>query len=310
MVDHTSDSGGMPSEIIRRHVGMLDIVSHVADKSGITAEINKAVGRDRGIARKIQTLTWYAFATDGETWPGIRAWTTKYAGLLPYRDSSISQDMYHDLFVYLGYNESIKQSVFKHRAETMGDGELLALDSTTIYTESESLNVGRKAPHKDKLIKNVYKIVEIYSITSRQPIAYARIPGNISDGITVENALKQLDILDCPKVEIVADSGYSDEGNMVMMIKNSYPFIMHIPTDTKWTQPLIDEYRDKLMNGGEIIHCDPRLSGVTVMQIHDFAYERQRASKKSGLEKGDTEILSRWVYVHIYFSSLKKRRKI
>ena len=128
MADHTSGSGVTPTEITRRHVGMLDIVSHVADKSGITAEINKAVGRDRGIAQKLQTLAWYAFATDGETWPGIRAWTTKYAGLLPYRDSSISQDMYHDLFVYLGYNESIKQSVFKHRAETMGDGELLALD--------------------------------------------------------------------------------------------------------------------------------------------------------------------------------------
>ena len=91
-----------------------------------------------------------------------------------------------------------------------------------------------------------------------------------------------------------------------MMIKNSYPLIMHIPTDTKWTQPLINEYRDKLMNGGEIIHCASKFSGVTVMQIHDFAYERQRASKKSGLEKGDTEILSRRVYVHIYFSSLKK----
>lgn len=249
---------------------------------------------------------WYAFATDGETWPGIKAWTTKYAGLLPYRDLPISQDMYHDIFAYLGCNECVKQSIFKHRAETMGDGELLALDSTTIHTESENLNVGRRAPHKDKLIKNVYKIVEIYSITSRQPIAYVKIPGNIPDGITVENALKQLDMLDCPRVEIVADSGYSAESNMTMMIKNSYPFIMHIPTNTKWTQPLIDEYRDKLINGGEIIHCDPKFSGITVMQIHDFAYERQRASKKGDLKKGDTEILSRRVYVHIYFSSLKK----
>ena len=306
VTDNTSGLEVMPPEITRRHVGMLDIVCHVADKSGVTEEIKRAVGRDRGIVQKIQTLVWYAFATDGESWPGIKAWTMKYAGLLPYRDLPISQDMYHDIFAYLGCNESIKQSIFKHRAKTMGDGELLALDSTTIHTESENLNVGRRAPHKDKLIKNVYKIVEIYSITSRQPIAYAKIPGNISDGTTVENALKQLDMLDCPKVEIVADSGYSAESNMTMMIKNSYPFIMHIPTDTKWTQPLIDEYRDELMNGGEIIHCDPKLSGVTVMQVHDFAYERQRASKKSDLKKGDTEILSRRVYIHIYFSSLKK----
>ncbi|MCR5093582.1 MAG: transposase [Lachnospiraceae bacterium] len=293
-------------EISRRHVGMLDIVNHVSEKSGVSAEVNRAAGSDKGIVRKILTLVWYDFATDGETWPGLVPWTTKYAGLLPYRESPISQDMYHDLFVYLGRNESIKQSVFRHRAEMMGDGELLALDSTTIFTESENLNVGRSAPHKDKLIKNVYKVVEIYSITSRQPVAYARIPGNISDGTTVENALKQLDVLECPKVEIVADSGYSAESNMTMMIRNGYPFIMHVPTDTKWIQPLIEEHRDRLMNGGEIIHCDPKFSGITVMQMHDFAYERQRANKKSGLEKGETEVLSRRVYVHIYFSSMKK----
>lgn len=291
---------------VKRHVGMLDIVSHVAGKSGISAEISQATGNDKGIAQKIQTLVWYDFATDGETWPGLVPWTTKYAGLLPYRESPISQDMYHDLFIYLGRNESIKQSIFRHRAAAMGDGELLALDSTTIYTESENLNVGRSAPHKDKLIKNVYKVVEIYSITSRQPVAYARIPGNISDGTTVENALKQLDVLECPKVEIVADSGYSAESNMTMMIKKGYPFIMHVPTDTRWVQPLVEEYRELLMNGGEIIHCDPKFSGVTIMQMHDFAYERQRTSRKSGLERGETEILSRRIYVHIYYSSLKK----
>ena len=72
IINPTSGPGVAPPEITRRHVGMLDIICHVADKSGITAEINRAVGRDRGIAQKIQTLAWYAFATDGETWLGIK----------------------------------------------------------------------------------------------------------------------------------------------------------------------------------------------------------------------------------------------
>lgn len=301
----TGDASSVPVLASKRHIGMLDIISHVSEKSGITSEITKAAG-DRGTALKMQTLTWYAFACDGETWPGIYNWTVKYSGLLPYRDSAISEDMYHDLFVYLGKNESIKQSIFKHRVDMMGGGELLALDSTTVATESENLVSGRKAPHKDKLIKNVYKIVEIYSITSRQPIAYARIPGNIADGATVENAMKQLGALDIPKVEIVADSGYSAETNMISMIKNGFPFIMHVASDTKWIQPLIEEHRQSLAYGGEIIHCDPKFSGTTVMVMHDFKYERQRASKKSGLSRGETETLSRRVYVHIYFSSAKK----
>lgn len=51
---------------------MFDIVCHVADKSGITKEINKVAEIDRGKIQKIQMLVWYAFATDGETWLGIK----------------------------------------------------------------------------------------------------------------------------------------------------------------------------------------------------------------------------------------------
>ena len=290
----------------RRHVGMLDVVAHVAEKSGIRNEVFKALGDDKGAAQKILTMAWYAFATDGGTWPGLMSWCIRYSGQLPYRDNPISQDMYHDLFVKLGQNEGIKQSVFQHRAQAMGAGELLALDSTTISTESKNLNSGRMSLHKDKLIKNVYKVVEIYSITSRQPVAYAKIPGNIPDGITVENAMKQLETLGLKQPEIVADSGYCSEDNMLYMILKGFRFIMHISSDTKWISPLVLQHQEELHYGGEILHCDPKFSGKTVHLEHTFEYERQRASKKSGLEKGDKEQVTRNLYIHIYFSSLKK----
>lgn len=63
----------------------------------------------------------------------------------------------------------------------MGNGELIALDSTMIFTESDNLRCSKISLHKDWSIKPVYKIVTIYSITSRQPISYVRIPGNIPD---------------------------------------------------------------------------------------------------------------------------------
>ena len=305
-LDAVQNGGGAVPTFSRQHVGMLDIVAHVAEKCGIRDEVFNALGDDKGAAQKILTMAWYAFATDGETWPGIKSWCVKYSGQLPYREGAISQDMYHDLFIKLGQNEQIKQSVFLHRVQTMGAGELLALDSTTIATESKNLNTGRISVHKDKLVKNIYKVVEIYSITSRQPIAYAKIPGNIPDGMTVENTMKELELLGLKQPEVVADSGYCSEDNMLYMIRKGFRFIMHISSDTKWISPLVNQYREDLLYGGEILHCDPKFSGVTVMQMHDFAYERQRASKKSGLEKGETEILSRRVYVHIYYSSLKK----
>ena len=290
----------------RRHIGMLDIIAHVAEKSGVTKQLQKAVPDDIGLQQKMQTLAWYGFASDGDTWPGVVSWSTKYAGLLPYRDTPISQDMYHDVIAYLGMHEEIKQAIFMIRAESMGSGELLALDSTTVWTESKHLKNGRSAPHKDKLIKNVYKIVVIYSITSRQPIAYAILPGNIPDGKTVPNALEQLKALKLNDVEIISDNGYCTEDNLLLMIMSGFRFITRIENDIQWISPLIEQYREELSFCGEIMHCDPKFSGVTAKQMHTFQYVRQRGSAKSGLSRGETEDVTRRLYVHIYFSSMKK----
>lgn len=290
----------------KRHVGMLDIIAHVADKSGVSKQVLKAVPDDIGLRQKMLTLAWYGFASDGDTWPGIVNWSTRYAGLLPYRDTPVSQDMYHDVFAYLGAHEEIKQTIFMIRAESMGKGELLALDSTTVWTESKQLISGRSAPHKDKLVKNVYKIVMIYSITSRQPVAYAILPGNIPDRSTVPNALEQLKALHLNDVEIVSDNGYCTEENLLAMIMSGFKFITRIENDIQWVSPLIDQYRDELAFCGDIMHCDPKFSGVTSMQMHTFQHARQRGSEKSGLSKGETEEITRRLYVHIYFSSTRK----
>ena len=290
----------------RRHVGMLDIVAHVAGKSGVARQLDNAIPGDIGLKQKIQTLAWYSFAMDGDTWPGVYSWSTRYAGLLPYKDTPISQDMYHDVFAYLSTHEEIKQTIFITRAAAMGEGELLALDSTTVWTESKNLVSGRSAPHKDGLIKNVYKVVVIYSITSRQPVAYAILPGNIPDGSTVPNALKQLEALNLHDIEIISDNGYCTEDNLLLMIRSGFHFITRIEADTRWISPLIEQYREELSFCGEIMHCDPKFSGITVMQLHTFPYTRQRGSEKSGFSKGEEEDLSRRLYVHIYYSSAKK----
>ena len=290
----------------KRRIGMLDIVAHVSEKSGVSCQLMKAVADDVGLRQKMQTLAWYAFASDGDTWPGILSWSKKYAGLLPYRNTPISQDMYHDVFAYLGSHEEIKQTIFRLRAKSMGSGELLALDSTTIWTESAHLRSGRSGPHKDGLVKNVYKVVMIYSITSRQPIAYAVLPGNTPDGETVPNALIQLKALNIHDVEIVSDNGYCTDDNLLRMIMNGYRFITRIENDIRWISPLIDKYREELTFCGEIMHCDPKFSGVTETVQHTFHYTRQRGSEKSGLAKGETEEIVKRLYVHLYFSSSKK----
>lgn len=307
--DESTEADGTSREMHAQRVPCtyLSIIQHVANSSDITRQVKMAFRGNRGVQEKLLTCAWYCFASDGDTWPGIVPWTTKYRGSLPYA-TAISEDMCHDLFVEIGRDETAKQKIFLDRAKPLRSERLLALDSTTIETFSENLRSPRKAPHKDTLIKNVYKVTFFYSINTRQPVAYAKIPGNIPDISTVSQAVEQLNALGLKgsKVEVVADSGYVSDGNMGLLIKNKYDFIFHIESNTDWISKLIEENRQKLETCQTILRIAPEYTGVSLTVNRDLPYRRQRGSAKDNIKKGDIETFSTQLHVLIYYSSLQR----
>ena len=256
--------------------GMIDIIRHFSEVSGIDGELEVVLPGEEGIAQKLLTCAWYLFASDGDAMPGIRSWSKKYEGLLPYSNGPFTKDMYHSLFSELGRREDVRQALFRERAKRLGDGMVLALDSSTFETEASQISAGRKAMHKDGNIKKVYKIVNFYSIDNRCPVAYSLIPGNIPDCELVANALQQLESLHLNDVEIISDNA-------------------RIEADTEWVQPLVARHRRTLEHGGGIIECDPLFSGV-------------RSSVKREFRQKDGKIVEKRINVFIYFSSSNKSR--
>lgn len=280
--------------------GMIDIVRFISEKSGVHKELMDAITNDVGLRDKTETLAWYNFATDGASWPGVKAWCVKYFGILPYKFNPISQDTYHDVFAAIGANENIKQTVFKSRAATLGDGDIVALDSTTVVTVSMRNTGGRKGVHKDGVIRKLFKIVYIYNIDLRKPIAYAIIPGNIPDSVTVSNSIKQIKALTEKKIQLVDDAGYCNEETIAIMLKEKQSFVTRIEADTKWIYELIEKHRDTLEHGGEFIDCDPKFSGVAETVTKTF-----HAGKKKGQEPFDIEGT---IHVLIFYSSVNKAK--
>lgn len=285
---------------VTMHTGMIDIVRYISEISGVEKELTAAIPANIGLRKKTQTLVWYGFATDGDTWPGIRSWCIKYAGQLPYEHTPISQDIYHDVFVELGRNEEIRQSIFTSRAKDLGDGSLVALDSTTIESFSLQNTSVRKGVHKDKLVKKLYKVVYLYSIEMRRPIAYALLPGNIPDCSTVSDALKQIEVISDRKIELVDDAGYCNEETIAILLKEEQDFLTRIEADTKWIAELIDAHREELEHGGELIDCDPKFSGIKTHVERTF-----QAKKKKNQEPFE---INGKLNVFLYFSSVNKAK--
>ena len=302
MLSDPSEIRSVEPRCSRSRTGMIDIIKFISRTSKIEEILYDALPKEEGLARKILTCAWYNFASDGDTWPGIKNWTTKYQGLMPYPYEPISKDMYHDLFVELGKREDIRFHLFRKLADHLTEESMLALDSSTFETESEQLANVRKAPHKDGLIKNTYKVVFLYAIDYRRPVAYALIPGNIPDSETVSNALLQVESLRLQNIEIVSDNGYCTAASVAVYLENKQSFLTRIEADTKWISLLVEKHRDELEHGGDILSCDPKFSGCMETVRHTF----QRQLTKSGVR--ETKSITEEVNVFIYFSSVNKAK--
>ncbi len=287
---------------------MLEIIKIVSEISGVGAEVLAALPNDRGIAEKILTLAWYIFSNDGCTWPGVENWSNRYLKLLPYSYNAITEDIYQDLFRYIGSHPEISLSIFKHRAMNFGSGELLAWDSADHPCGSEGVTDGAVIVNKSNQPERCTKVLYLYSVTSRQLIAYQKLPGNIADVSTTTFAIQLVKMLNLQYPEVLQDNGYYSEGNIGEMLHEKIHFIIRVKATNALVSSLVKECYDNLYSGSmdNIIYIAPEYSGIAKCIEASFPYKRKYASSKKNLKAGDTEWISAKLKVFIYYSSYQK----
>ena len=290
-----------PVKASRRKVGMMDIIDHIGKSSGIDDAIYTAT--DQGTAQKIISLARYLLATNGQSFPGITTW--QFTHPLPYEDG-MSEDIYHDLFETVGRDESLIQSFFASRLDSLGSGALLAYDSTTVSTYSSRISEARYGFNKARDGLETVKLLSLYSIETRQPVAFTKQPGNQPDVITIENALKQLQVLGISSAEIVTDNGYYSEKNLAELLHAHFDFITLIKLSIKWVRKELDSHLDEFRTASSACPFDINTHGITIMRMQEFSRARKYASTKKGLAEGDEEVFRRRIYLHLYFNPLRR----
>ena len=276
----------------RSRIGMMEIIDHI----GITSGIDSAIydNTDLGTAQKLLSLARYLLASNGQTLPGILAW--QFSHKLPYEDG-ISEGIYHDLFVKVGRDETLQQSFFENRCKGLEGKAVLAYDSTTISTYSENQIEARYGYNKDGDGLKTIKLLALYSIETRQPIAFTKQPGNLSDVTAIANALKQLSVLGIGDAEIITDNGFYSENNFYEFLAASFNFITLVKVNIKWVKPEIDIHREEFSNISSICPFDTGTHGITLTLTRDFA---------SNCNQDNKEILTSEVYLHLYFNPARK----
>ena len=298
---HKSEAKSGKFSASRVRIGMMDIVDHIGTMSGIDDAVYAST--DLGTAQKIISIARYLFASNGQTLPGIQTW--QFTHPLPYA-SGISEDVYHDLFNRIGLDESLQQNFFKERCSLLEGNDAIAYDSTTVSTYSENQIDARYGFNKSHDGLKTIKLLTLYSINSRQPIAFTKQPGNLPDVTAIENALNQLNALGVTDAEIVTDNGYYSEPNLSEMLQRGFDFVTLAKTSLKWIRPEIDKHMEELGTIHSVCPIDISTHGITVMLMHEFDKVRKYASHKTGAEKGSSETFKRRIYLHIYFNATRQ----
>ncbi len=289
-----SEDSSCTVEARRTHVGLQKILDWAGRESGIDEDLKACF--EMGDALKLSSIGRYWVATDGDALPRMEAW--QVMNPLPY-EYPISQDVYRKLFTSIGRNESGVQSYFRCRARRVSAGGLnLALDTTTFSSYSKNQIETRQGFNKDGDGLDTIKLLVLYSVENRQPLAFSKQPGNIPDKISLVNALQQLDVLGLATPTIVADNGFYSQSNMTHIVREHTKFLMLANSTDKWVRGEIDSAREELGHFDNVCPFDMDVSGVMHRRQHEFRFVRQRT--RGEYEAGETQTISRRLYVHIF----------
>ena len=286
---------GRMVDATRRHTGLTDILEWVGSVSGIDADIRSSFSA--GDAAKILSIARYWIGTNGNTLPRLEGWQVMHQ--LPYRDA-ITEDVYGALFKSVGRNEDGIQNYFSFRSAHLAKSPVVAFDSTTISTYSENQLEARQGFNKAGDGLNTIKLLTLYSVKDREPLAFAKQPGNVPDVISIENAIKQIKCLNLNKPLIVTDNGYYSQENMMKFASRNMKFLTLVNTNITWVRKVIDSIQDNLAGISSTCPFDPSVCGATATIMHEFSRERLRS--RNGRVAGEKETFSRRLYVHVFYS--------
>ncbi len=289
-------------DAVRKHTGLTDILEWVGNTSGIDDDVLSSFSK--GDAAKILSIARYWIGSGGNTLPRLEGWQVMHS--LPYSEP-ISEDVYGNLFKSVGCNEGGIQSYFSCRAARLDNSPVLAFDSTTVSTYSENQLDARQGFNKDDDGLNTIKLLTLYSVKSREPLAFAKQPGNIPDVISIENTLAQLGCLNLKNPLVVTDNGYYSNKNMMEFALRNVKFLTLIDPDTVWVRETVDKLRERLASMSSTCPFDPSVCGATSLRMHEFTHVHQRSSNDKVVAEKETFV--RRLYVHVYYSADNEAKK-
>jgi hypothetical protein len=278
--------GPVPSLACKRNFyGATYLFNAIGEKLGITDDLKRCFPESY---KQILSIAYYLVMEDRNPLSRFPKWASTH--LHPFNQDIPSQRS-SELFGSI--TEDAKQNFFLLQGKRRLDDEYLAYDTTSISSYSNSLKQVKYGLNKDHDPLPQINLALLFGETSRLPVYYRKLPGNMADVKTVQNMLADLDFLKLDKVKLVMDRGFYSEDNINALYEKHYKFLIAGKTSLKLVKQKLDEVRSSMISRP---HYSSKYSIYFDSFLVDWNYTETK--KRSGETIKDT----RRIYLHLFYN--------
>ncbi len=272
----------------RLFYGATYLLDQIGDVTGVTDDLKTCFP---DTYKQILSIAYYLALEDQNPLSRFRKWAMLHKH--PY-GKDISSQRSSELFQSI--TEEAKMQFFRLQGKRRVEKEYWAYDSTSISSRSEGLRQVKFGKNKDGDSLPQINLALVFGEDSRLPFYYRKIAGNIPDVKTVQELLRELDILRYEKVKLVMDRGYYSAENLNAIYKKHLKFLCGATTSLSFARAFIREIGEK-KDYYEYYNSNLELYVFTKTIAWDYEQERPY--------KGDVIHKERRAYLHLYFNPEK-----
>lgn len=277
--------GPVPAaECKRTFCGATVLLDAISNKIGVTQDLKACFPEDY---KAIQSLAYYLVLESAPLYR-FKKWSCTHEH--PYGKDIPSQRSSE----LLGrMTEEAKMKFFKKQSDRRTETEFLACDTTSISSNSQLIKQVKYGKNKEHDLLPQLNLLMLYGETSRLPVYYRKLCGNIPDVSTMENLLKDIDFLQMDKVNLVMDRGFYSEANINRLYHNHHKFLVASKTSIKFIQEKLKTIRPDF-ESRKNYHAETKLYMESFMMDWDYIEQKPRT--------GEEVHGKRRIYVYYYYN--------
>lgn len=281
-----SPRGRRPSlECKRAFCGATHLFDQIGERTGVTEDLKRCFPENY---KQILSVAYYLIAEDRNPMSRFPKWAATH--IHPFGKNLPSQRS-SELFGSIG--EDQKQRFFQLQAQRRMESEYLAYDTTSISSFSKSLKQVRWGLNKEHDRLPQINLALICGETSRLPVYFRKLPGNIADVTTVFKMLSDIDFLETGKVKLVMDRGFYSRANINEMYRKHYKFVMSVKKSLRFVADKIDEARSDMAS---------RKHYVSKLGLYSRSFKIDWDYTETKPRSGEVVNETRRMYLHLYYN--------